>query len=169
MANIPTIKSRIQLKNDTEVNWNKAGPKDNSPGFIPLKGELIVYSADEAHPFSRFKVGDGKTNVVNLPFVDSGSINGIAFFESFSEFPSIGSEEVLYFNTSENATYGWDNSEGYYKKYDFIKKNISQIVGLNSGVMTHLDVADNSLVVLNGEAPTLTLSDTDIIIGYGSN
>ena len=85
-----TIKTRIQLKNDTEAHWNLA------TNFIPREGEIIVYSADGSHPFSRFKVGDGKTNVVNLPFVDSGSINGIAFFESFSEFPSIGSEEVLY-------------------------------------------------------------------------
>jgi hypothetical protein len=30
-----TIKTRIQLKNDTEANWNKAGPKDGSLGFIP--------------------------------------------------------------------------------------------------------------------------------------
>ena len=169
MANIPTIKSRIQLKNDTEANWNKAGPKDGSQGFIPLKGELIVYSADEAHPFSRLKVGDGKTNVVALPFVEGNRINGVTFFGSFAEFPSIGNEDTLYFNVSENITYGWDNSEGYYKKYDFIKKNLSQMIGLNSGIMTHLDVENNNLVVLNGEVPTLTLSDTDIIIGYGSN
>ena len=66
-----TANTRIQLKSDTEANWNKAGPKDNSLGFVPLKGELIIYSTDEAHPFSRLKVGDGVTNVVNLPFVAS--------------------------------------------------------------------------------------------------
>jgi len=71
-----TIKTRIQLKSDTEANWNKAGPKDNSNGFVPLSGELIIYSADAAHPFSRLKVGDGVTNVVNLPFIDSGTLNG---------------------------------------------------------------------------------------------
>lgn len=64
-----TIKTRVQLKNDTEANWNKAGPKDGQPGFCPLKGELIIYSVDESHPFSRLKVGDGITNVTNLPFV----------------------------------------------------------------------------------------------------
>ena len=60
------IKSRIQLKNDTEENWNKA------VNFIPRKGELIIYNAessnDNARPFPRLKVGDGITNVVNLPF-----------------------------------------------------------------------------------------------------
>ena len=75
------IKSRIQLKNDTEENWNKAGPKDGKPGFIPRKGELIIYNAessnDNARPFPRLKVGDGITNVVNLPFFDAGSISGM--------------------------------------------------------------------------------------------
>ena len=57
------IKTRIQLKNDTEENWNKA------TGFIPLQGELIIYLTDEVHPFSRIKVGDGVTPVTELPFV----------------------------------------------------------------------------------------------------
>ena len=69
------IKSRIQLKNDTEENWNKA------VNFIPRKGELIIYNAessnDNARPFPRLKVGDGITNVVNLPFFDAGSISGM--------------------------------------------------------------------------------------------
>ena len=68
---------RYQLKSDTEANWNKAGPKNGSPGFIPLNGELIIYQADNAHPFSRIKIGDGTTNVVALPFIDSGTLNGL--------------------------------------------------------------------------------------------
>ena len=32
-----TIKTRIQLKNDTEENWNKA------VNFVPKQGELIIY------------------------------------------------------------------------------------------------------------------------------
>lgn len=96
MANIPTIKSRIQLKNDTEANWNKAGPKDDSQGFIPLKGELIVYSADEAHPFPRLKVGDGKTNVVALPFVtpDTGVLSHKLTFGAGQQYVFDGSEDV---------------------------------------------------------------------------
>lgn len=64
-----TVKSRFQLKNDIEANWNKA------VNFIPLKGEIIIYSIDESHPFSRLKVGDGVTNVINLPFVFANSTN----------------------------------------------------------------------------------------------
>ena len=64
-----TIKERIQLKNDTEANWNKAR------NFIPLRGEAIIYSADGAHPFSRLKIGDGTTPVIDLPFIDAFSVN----------------------------------------------------------------------------------------------
>lgn len=62
-----TINTRIQLKNDTEANWEKA------IHFIPLKGELIIYSADDAHPFFRIKAGDGVTVVKDLPFINANS------------------------------------------------------------------------------------------------
>lgn len=88
-----TIKSRIQLKNDTEENWNKA------INFIPRKGELIIYNADSsnndnARPFPRLKVGDGITNVVALPFFDAGSINGMT------------SETLVAQRTSHTLTFG---------------------------------------------------------------
>lgn len=58
------MKTRIQHKHDSAENWNKA------INFIPLVGELIVYDADEIYSYPRFKVGDGKTTVVNLAFVN---------------------------------------------------------------------------------------------------
>ena len=67
-----SVKTRFQLKNDTEENWNKA------THFIPLKGEPIIYSTDETHPFFRVKIGDGVTTVINLPFIDAGTINGVS-------------------------------------------------------------------------------------------
>lgn len=80
-----TIKTRIQLKNDTEVNWNKAvlpadnaqGTKETGTSFVPLEGEVIIYSADDTHPFSRLKIGDGVTDVASLPFVNAGSADRI--------------------------------------------------------------------------------------------
>lgn len=62
MSATKTFKGRIQLKHDTEVNWNKA------TGFIPNQGEIIVYDIDEAYSYERFKIGDGVQNVVALPF-----------------------------------------------------------------------------------------------------
>lgn len=77
-----TIKTRIQLKCDTEVNWNKSalvadgGTKQSGTTFIPKQGEVIIYSADGTHPFSRFKVGDGIHSVPQLPFIDASTVNG---------------------------------------------------------------------------------------------
>jgi len=64
------IKTRIQLKNDTEAHWLLA------TNFVPLQGEVIIYSADDTHPFSRLKVGNGTTTVSNLPFIDAQTIDG---------------------------------------------------------------------------------------------
>lgn len=68
MANEKTIKTRLLQKIDTEENWLKA------INFIPLKGELIVYSKDNNYPYDRIKIGDGINTVINLPFVYDFSI-----------------------------------------------------------------------------------------------
>lgn len=63
------IKSRIVHKHDVELNWNKA------TNFIPKQGEIIVYDIDSNHSYERIKIGDGVTNVNNLPFVISALTN----------------------------------------------------------------------------------------------
>ena len=57
------IKSRHKLKNGTEAEWNLTNI------FIPLKGEPIIYNPDETHLNYRYKIGDGVTDVKQLPFV----------------------------------------------------------------------------------------------------
>lgn len=47
------------IKKDTLENWNKA------KNFIPKENEIIVYTDLE-----KKKIGDGKTLLNNLPFVD---------------------------------------------------------------------------------------------------
>ena len=79
------IKTRIQQKHDIELNWLKA------TNFVPYAGELIVYDAETKEAFdaayatlskvqkqklgrtepikyARTKLGDGITNVNDLPF-----------------------------------------------------------------------------------------------------
>ena len=60
-----TIKSRIVHKHDTEANWLKA------TNFIPKQGEIIIYDIDDTHNYERMKIGDGKTVVSSLPFVEA--------------------------------------------------------------------------------------------------
>ena len=58
-----TIKTRIIHKHAQEADWIKA------TGFTPKQAELIVYDPDDAHPYSRCKIGDGVTNINDLDFV----------------------------------------------------------------------------------------------------
>ncbi len=65
------LRTRIQSKIDTTAHWNAATT------FIPLKGEVIVYS-DYSYKMvegnrvyiPNFKVGDGLAYVPDLPFVN---------------------------------------------------------------------------------------------------
>lgn len=72
MMSKTTVHARIQLKNDTEKNWNKSH-------FIPLKGEVVIYTTDDSHPFSRLKVGDGITSIINLPFLSGDNTSNIKY------------------------------------------------------------------------------------------
>lgn len=64
-----TLNSRIVHKHDTETNWDKA------TNFIPKQGEIVVYDKDSNYAYERFKIGDGITTVVNLPFADQVHIH----------------------------------------------------------------------------------------------
>ncbi len=70
-----TINGRIQLKRDTTEHWNQAS------GFIPLPGEVIVYTDYESYQkevngvmktilVPNIKIGTGNAYVQDLAFVD---------------------------------------------------------------------------------------------------
>ena len=58
------VKSRVVHKMDTAEHWSKA------VGFVPLRGEMIIYESESASKPHRFKIGDGVTPVTELPFMD---------------------------------------------------------------------------------------------------
>lgn len=80
------INGRFQQKHDYEANWLKA------TSFTPMKGEIIVYLAEAningvlftdavlpagrttPYTYSREKVGDGVSNVNDLPFANESVI-----------------------------------------------------------------------------------------------
>lgn len=66
-----TLSARVIHMHDVEANWNKL------PTFIPKQGEVIVYDPDETHTYPRFKIGDGKTTLVNLPFGAENALDGV--------------------------------------------------------------------------------------------
>ena len=162
-TNNNTIKTRIRLKSDTEANWNKAGPKEGSNGFVPLQGELIVYNADTTHPFSRLKVGDGNTNVVDLPFIDAGTLNGheteIVKKATRLEFPSPGDSDLLYVDLSTNQIYHYAAANGYTQLANFTlnvsKTTVGSVDDFLPGVMTQASIENNVFKIENGLLPEL--------------
>lgn len=60
-----TIKGRVIVTHDIEDCWRL------QVDFVPRRGEIIVYDPDKKYGFARFKIGDGKTKVNNLPFASS--------------------------------------------------------------------------------------------------
>lgn len=80
------LSTRIQQKMDTKANWDKA------TNFVPLKGEIIVYS-----DLNEMKVGDGTTLVKDLPFItsvrhskvgNSGNASGSYVYYKLASFPA---------------------------------------------------------------------------------
>lgn len=82
------INTRIVHKHDIESNWL------NVTSFVPLKGELIVYDADENHSYERLKIGDGVTPVNDLPFADENLPENIAYIDEDS------SEDIVVVETA---------------------------------------------------------------------
>lgn len=175
MANENTIKTRIQLKCDTEANWNKSvlvseGGVEKTTGtsFVPRKGEVIIYSADDSHPFSRFKVGDGITNVVKLPFTDHDNIKNIYLAEGITMFPGVGKTNINYIDIITDNIYQWENNQ-YVLKYGLIKQSLQDVLNFDAGTMTNLKIELNSgcLTVVNGTEPSLTISDINVVTDKG--
>lgn len=161
-----TIKTRIQLKSDTEANWI-AHP------ITPLAGELIVYTSDATHSYSRLKIGDGQTSVGNLPFVDSGSLNGdeeiICKFSTFNDFPQRGSSKCLYLDISTGQMYHYDAMLGYRPlatvSLNATATTIKEVVNWGPGRAATASISNNILVLENGIAPQLLTQRTTVLTG----
>lgn len=63
------IDTRIQLKRDTTENWN------NAKRFIPLPGEVIVYTDYETKTYTVEEYGETVTKTVEIPNIKIGTGN----------------------------------------------------------------------------------------------
>ena len=74
MANNKTLKTRILLKTDTTVNWEKA-----AYSFIPKEGEVCIYSdrfqLEDGTYVPGIKVGDGSSYINELEFMGDAFIS----------------------------------------------------------------------------------------------
>ena len=80
------LHARTVQIHDVEANWNRA------VSFVPRRGEIVIYDVDKTHNVERFKIGDGTTTVVNLPFIIESSIQD--FFKSTSDVIYIDSGRI---------------------------------------------------------------------------
>ena len=64
-----TINTRIQLKRDTTENWN------NARGFIPMAGEVIVYTDYETKTYEVEEYGEKVIKTVEIPNIKVGTGN----------------------------------------------------------------------------------------------
>lgn len=79
------INTRIQLKNDTETNW------ELTPNFVPKLGEAIIYNTDTNNTKPRIKIGDGSTTIANLPFITAEiTYNSFTGNPTANQTPSFG-------------------------------------------------------------------------------
>lgn len=175
MNNAQTFRTRVQLKSDTEENWNKAGPKENSAGFIPLLGELIVYISDATHSYSRLKVGDGSTNVVSLPFIDAGTICGdslpedeVLTYADKSLFPNPGVAGKLYVDSTNQTIYCYDETHNIYSQlsnftYTPTTAPVANITYWRTGSITSVSIANGRVSIVNGIVPTLNYETLSVV------
>lgn len=70
-----TLQTKIQLKNDSTTNWETST-------YVPLRGEMIIYSADSSHSKPRIKIGDGSTAVPSLPFVGEEGVGNFVITDT---------------------------------------------------------------------------------------
>ena len=164
-TNLGTFNTRIQLKSDTEANWS-AHP------IVPLSGEMIIYTADNTHNYTRLKVGDGITSVTNLPFIDAGTINGsqlpheqVHVYANTQSFPQPGIENMLYIDLSTGFIYCYVPTSGYTQLSNFTyeKTNASNIVQWRAGTPTILSCEEGKLTVDNGRAPSLDYVSISVV------
>ena len=100
------LETRIKLKRDTTANW------DNAQGFIPLQGEVIIYTDHEKTTriignkdvevdVPGIKIGTGNAYVQDLPFVDEDLRNQLmAHIDDMDLHTTL--EEKLFWNNKVN-------------------------------------------------------------------
>lgn len=143
-----TLKTRIIHKHDTEQHWNLA------ENFIPKQGELIVYDIDDTHTYERFKIGDGKTLVSELPFANvtySEATTTTAGLMSAADKEKLDDNVVTL--DSEQTISGKKTFSG---EVDFTDATVT---GLSSG-----GASDGTLSIEVEELPTENIDDSKIYI-----
>lgn len=156
------INTRIVLKNDIEEHWQQA------VNFTPILGELILYNPDSTHNYSRLKVGDGVTNVNELPFADDHILNALTSYAKIENIPTkvgqlendskytteeevntlfqrLSSDRVLRFYCVEDVSIVINGTSTLYLANSTVEVKI-----LDTDIFEIVPTSNNSILALNG-------------------
>lgn len=169
-----TLDARIQLKMDTQANWD-------TKNQVALAGEIIIYAPDTptgTHSYARLKVGDGTTLIKNLPFIDAGTINGklleevIRKYDTYSDFPKRGDEsnhggqQSLYVDKASGKIFYWDGQQ-YVQiggvTYNPTTINVKTVTAWDAGSASTVSINNHTLIIMNGTVPSLTTGQYSVV------
>ena len=109
--------ARFTPKGDIEANWNKA------VGFVPLDKEIIIYKPDENYSYARIKVGDGVTEVQDLPFIDKHLVNKDELKNEINSLPQVDYEQY------DEAADDYIKNRPFYDNYKLIREGKEYLPG----------------------------------------
>lgn len=106
MSEEKRLKARVAHKHKTEANWrldvyDEPGKLREDP-FIPLNGEIVIFDEDENYDYKRLKLGNGITNVMDLPFIEQNIRNYIDEKTQYFETRTLKDNKTLIINTTNN-------------------------------------------------------------------
>lgn len=93
-----SVEARIQNKYAPKRYWDSIAPGR----LVPLRGELCLCS-DEG--VGMYKIGDGKTDFTDLPWLGVGVVNALTHYD----FPSTGNPNIIYKAEEEKKIYQWNS------------------------------------------------------------
>ena len=147
-----TINARIKFKHDVESNWNKA------KNFVPTAGELIIYDVDENNISPRFKIGDGTTNVIKLPFSSSLNTYSIATPETLTSLiKSVGDNSTIYLSKGNYDRINLSGNNSIINSQEYIKypKNLT-IIGSEEAKVAGVSITSGVLGTQIANDPDIT-------------
>lgn len=163
MANQPTqtFYTRIQHKHDIPSKWLNST-------FVPYAGEIIVYdpvAKDASGNYTeapRFKIGDGKTTVHNLPFADDAAIAAIGTSLAQLELGAEGQKTTLSYGSTKisEVTVPYATNAGVAGKLGTeTKGSATKGIYLNAGVPTEMTYELKKTVPADAKFTDTTYSD----------
>jgi len=133
-----TVMGRVVPIHDTQSNW------ESVTDFIPKIGESVIYDIDDEHNYERIKIGDGVTNINDLPFFEdtikdkiviealanAKSSGEVMMFKGVDPLTSLDEDNPKHWAEVLGAGYWWISTDGILKNKP---RNFGMLVNFKYG------------------------------------